>query len=229
MIWGYHNFRKHPNSRPQKTPPTLTPSSHPKVIVFLPLHDWRKLYRPCSTVKGSPAAGKNRKKKGARPLCFSNKNIRVLKKQPTVNLPKMRRKVILRCFFFVFWLWSFWDVGGGAMLMFGLVTGDRTDRTDLKVGIRSLKLTVRTWKLVVWTMNFLLEWPIFSENVGFREGTPLEHIRLRPFHQQLLKKLVCHSLRMPKSSQICIPRICGELSSRKIIYLCFKRVSNILM
>ena len=52
----------------------------------------------------------------------------------------------------------------------------------------------------------------------------LEHIPPKPFHKQLLKKLVCHSLRMPKSSQICIPRICGELSKNHIPMLqtCFK-------
>ena len=43
-------FGRSQNSRHQKPPSRRHPSSS-----ILPLHGWHKLYRPCSTVKGSPA------------------------------------------------------------------------------------------------------------------------------------------------------------------------------
>ena len=102
MIWGYHNFRKHPNSRPQKTPPTLTPSSHPKVIVFLPLHDWRKLYRPCSHREGKSCCRKKPKKKRCpAPMFFQQKYMCIKEttnRQPTQN----EKKSHIAVFFFRF-------------------------------------------------------------------------------------------------------------------------------
>ncbi len=41
---------RNPSSSPGKSS-----ENHPGIVIIRPLHDWRRLYRPCSTVKGSPA------------------------------------------------------------------------------------------------------------------------------------------------------------------------------
>ena len=93
-----------------KNPPTLT--RHPSEKSILPLHDWRKLYRPYSTVKGSPATEFPKKRcPPFRGLFFQQveRNVPVfffrkvifLKKQP--KLPKKCEEKL--CCFFC--LWSF--------------------------------------------------------------------------------------------------------------------------
>ena len=59
------------------------------------------------------------------------------------------------------------------MLMFGLVTGDRTDRTDLKVGIRSLKTNSSHLKIGGLDHEFPFGMAYFQRKCWFQGGYPL--------------------------------------------------------